>query len=184
MASFKDMMEKRVSDGLSRVYPNRRKYSIYNNEYYFCNHTCTVFCRRNGIFIDLDEYVFQELLRSYGRELKNNLHHGRYTISYNTEVSSEDGADCFIDLFEDKKSPVPEDEFFCSEYRERISSVIDRLKPIQERVIRGIYFEQKTEAEMAELLGTSQANVHYHKAKALEMLKGYFEELEPEDLEL
>ena len=182
--SFKSIMEKRISTGLSKIYPDRACFNLFTDEYYFSNATCTVFMCSTNSFVELEPDIFKELINSYWREEQNDLHHSKYTVSYNRAVTSEDGADNFIDLQEDEDSPIPENEFFIHELKSKYADTIDRLCPIQSQIIRGIYFQQRTENEMAAILGKTQANIHYHKIKALEKLRYYFERLEPEDLEL
>lgn len=92
--------------------------------------------------------------------------------------------DSFLDLQEDEDSPIPENEFFVHELKSKYADTIDRLCTIQAEVIRGIYFEQRTEMDIAKALNKTQANIHYHKIKALEKLRKIIERLEPEELEL
>ncbi len=182
--SFKSIMNKRIADGLSKIYPGRASYNLLTSDYYFCNETCTVYICSNHTFMDLDPGIFKELKNSYWNEVRNDLHHAFYTISYNRGVSSDDGSDSFLDLQEDENSPIPEEEYFANELKNKYFEFINMLSPIQSQVIRGIYFQQRTEAEMAMLLGKTQANIHYHKIKALEKLRKCMERLEPDELEL
>lgn len=181
--SFKSIMKKRIADGLSKIYPGRASYNLLTSDYYFCNETCTVYICSNHTFMDLDPEIFKELKNSYWNEVRNDLYHAFYTISYNRGVSSEDGSDSFLDLQEDENSPVPEEEYFIHDMKSKYAAIIDMLSPIQAQIIRGIYFYQKTEAEMAVSLGKTQANIHYHKVRALKILRSCFERLEPEELE-
>lgn len=182
--SFKSIMKKRIADGLSKIYPDRASYNLLTNDYFFCNQTCTVYICATDSFIELDPEIFKELINSYWREEQNDIHHSAHTISYNKDVLLEDGSDCFLDLQEDVNSPVPENEYFANIVKNKYSDFIDMLSPIQSKIIRGIFFQRLTEAEMAMLLGKTQSNIHYHKVKSLEKLKKYMERLEPEELEL
>ena len=182
--SFSSIMKKRISNGLSKVQSDRASYNLLTADYFFCNKTCTVYICATDSFIELDPEIYKELINSYWTEVRNDLHHSKHTISYNREISSDDGSDSFLDLQEDENSPVPENEFFIHELKSKYDDIVDTLCPIQAQIIRGIYFQQRTEAEMSKLLGKTQANIHYHKVRALKALKKIMERIEPEELEL
>lgn len=176
--SFKSDMEYRIRKGLSKIYPDRASYYLLTKDYFFCNQTCTVYICAEDVYSELTPEIFKELINSYWTEERNDLHHAFHTISYNQAIPSDSDGDTFLDQMEDINSPVPEREYFLNDIRNRYSSVLDNLTPIQKTVVHGIYFEQKTELDIAKALGKTQANIHYHKIKALGTLRKLFSENE------
>lgn len=87
---------------------------------------------------------------------------------YNIEKAPELGADdenLEFTIF----SPEPE-----MSRVERLHAAIDKLKPSQKELIKAIFFEGKTQKEMAEILGINQSNVSRQLNTALKKLKKYF----------
>lgn len=169
--SFKAKIEERINGGLSKVYPKRIAYSLLIGDYIFFNHTCTVYIRSVKTYVDMEPELFQELLQSYWNESKNNLYHKENTVSYNNETVNEEGSVTeFFNLFEDENAEKPEEEFFDHHFSDNMNAVIDMLTPVQAKIIRGYYFEKRTEKEISEALQISQQRVHYQKAVALNRL--------------
>ncbi len=175
--SFKSEMRHRINQGLSKVYPYRAIYYFHCNAYSFCNHTCTIYVKHTGTYLDLDESVFQELLRSYWNEKKNDKQYTDNTLSYDKELETEKDKLNFFDTFENKNSPAPEKEYIKTDSKEKIKELINKLPGIQSDIIKGIYLEYKTESDMAKRLNKSQADIHYHKIKALKKLSELIEDV-------
>ena len=94
-------------------------------------------------------------------------------ISIDRERRESDPRPEFID-YEKIKSKHKEN--LPLEFRVRIAEAIDKLTEVQKQVVNGIFYEEHTQEEVGETIGTSQRQVSRIKQKLLEELKGHLEE--------
>lgn len=166
----------RIESGLSKCIPGRKNFVYFFDEYAFFVESCTVYICATHSFFDLSVEIFSELLHSYWNEIGNDRYHHRNYISKEILTKDESGTSIFED-FPDTKSLSPESACLIKERNQKLLKQVESLKPNKRGVIKDIYFNYKTEKDVAEKNGTSQANVHYLKAAALkDLAKNYIPE--------
>ena len=174
------MYRSRIESGLSQCIPGRKNYIYFADEYAFFIASCTVYIYATHSFFDLSVEIFSELIHSYWNEHGNDRYHHRFCMSKEVLAKDENGTSYFED-FPDTKSESPEKACLIKDRNQRLLKRVESLKPNKRGVIKDIYFNYKTEKDVAEKNGTSQANVHYLKAAALkDLAKNYIPEDEME----
>ena len=174
------MYRSRIESGLSQCIPGHKNYVYFFDEYAFFVASCTVYIYALHSFTDLSKDIFDELIHSYWNEHGNDRYHHRNYISKEILAKDENGTSIFED-FPDTKSVSPESACLIKERNQKLLKHVDSLKPKKREVVKDIYFNYKTEKDVAEKNGTSQADVHYLKAAALkDLAKNYIPEDEME----
>ena len=166
-----EMMMERIDSGLSRLYPERGHYSLYDitHQYILVNYACAI------VFMDTKE-VFDMKLSDFRRFMTDNHEEVIRELSYNNNTYSydrcikKDSDNTFLDCIPDNHAKRPAGEAIKSYTTESLMAYMDGLSSLQKRIIEGIYFKYKTETKMAVELGMSQSNVHHYKEKALQKL--------------
>ncbi len=171
MSGFKQMMEYRIRTGKSTLYPDRSVYYCLTEEYYFCNHTCTVYIVNNHKIMDLPEEIFQELLNGYWREEKNELRNTRDTYSYNNHLFVDSLEEEYIQTLPDPKKPASEIVYLRQLDKERLLNLLRSLSDLQATVLYRFFYEQKTEREIAKTLNRSTSTIHTAKIRGLRKLR-------------
>ncbi len=122
--------------------------------------------------------VTYEVYKAYYQEYE----HERYLK--NKSIKHEHSLEQFIEtgvsiefIYLDSITPI-EDEVVKSEQLGYLHCCLDKLSKEEQKIIRGIFFEEKTEKELAQQLGISASSVGYRKRKILKVLllemKGYY----------
>jgi RNA polymerase sigma factor (sigma-70 family) len=83
----------------------------------------------------------------------------------------------FGEVFADKRSIDPAAAFWKTERRTKLDQAIDRLPELEKTVIGWHFFEQRSQTEIANLLGVSDATVSRAKRDALKKLKQFLPEV-------
>ncbi len=96
----------------------------------------------------------------YGRQAKNSV------VSLDTLKDSG--------YEEEDVKQDPELNFIAEEERRELYAAIKHLTPRQQKLVRFIYFEEKTQEEVAVILGISQQAVSKALGKILAELKSFF----------
>ena len=121
--------------------------------------------------------VTYEVYKAYYQEYE----HERYLK--NKSIKHERSLEQFIETgvsikFSCLDSITPiEDEVVKSEQLSYLHCCLDKLSKEEQNIVRGIFFEEKTEKELAQQLGISASSLGYRKRKILKALllemKGY-----------
>ncbi len=96
-------------------------------------------------------------------------------VSIDRERRESDPRPEFIDY---EKIKGKHDENLPLEFRVRIAEAIDNLTEVQKQVVNGIFYEDRTQTEVGEEIGTSQRQVSRIKYRLLDELKDYLREEE------
>lgn len=91
-------------------------------------------------------------------------------VSIDRERRESDPRPEYIDY---EKIKGKHDENLPLEFRVRIAEAIDKLTEVQKQVVNGIFYEDRTQAEIGEDIGTSQRQVSRIKYRVLDELKDY-----------
>lgn len=83
----------------------------------------------------------------------------------------------FGEVFADKRAIDPAVAFWKAERRTKLDQAIDRLPELEKTVIGWHFFEQRSQTEIANLLGVSDATVSRAKRDALKKLKQFLPEV-------
>jgi len=75
------------------------------------------------------------------------------------------------------------EEDFPIEYKIKIAEAINTLSEVQQQVIKGLFYEDKTQTAVGDEIGTSQRQVSRIKGRLMEEIKGYLDEEMGEELE-
>ena len=116
----------------------------------------------NGIMVEVTKEVYYAMFNSY----RKSLHQKELTmISLDSAYNGRSLHECFS---------VPSDpiqEIYKAFLKEIIWAKIKCLDETEKAIIVGIFYENKTEAEVGSCLGMSQQLIHYKKVKIIEKLK-------------
>ncbi|MBS3813624.1 sigma-70 family RNA polymerase sigma factor, partial [Candidatus Bipolaricaulota bacterium] len=94
-------------------------------------------------------------------------------VSIDRERRKSDPRPEYIDY---EKIKGKHDENLPLEFRVRIAEAIDNLTEVQKHVVNGIFYEDRTQEDVGEEIGTSQRQVSRIKYKLLDELKDYLQE--------
>lgn len=181
------LIAQRIEKGLTKIYPERGHYSKYDftHQYIYVNYSCTIIVIKTREFFDVEPEEFKKLMTNDTDEAESYLGYRKHVRSYD-EYISEGSDTAFLDMIVDENALKPASETLRRDIIEQIHDIIDFLTPVQKKVITEIYLHWKTEKEVSEELGMTQANIHHHKIRALQELKRLLVKngIEPEDFEL
>ncbi len=168
--NFQKEMQRRIQSGESRIYPNRNNQFYFYEQYYFCNHTCTIYIVDIKTFVDPGEEIFVDYLRNVWREEKQDERFYKKTISYNNTIFSDEETE-LTEIIKATDGTHPESIYENKMLSDKIKKALLDLTEDQRRIIIGLFFEEKTELELAKLMNKRQQTIHYHKVNALRKLE-------------
>ncbi len=177
--SIKKAYEERIASGLSKYIPGRSRKTHSYDGYCFFPGSCTIYFTNEQRFEEIPEHIFDEMLRSYWREEKNDKKHERKICSV-YDFFDDDPRDTLYDITPDPNAAIPECEYLVKERSTALRDCVSHLTPARQDIINGIYFGQKTEKEVAAERGTSQSCVNIIKQSALRELAKEYEDMEVE----
>ena len=130
----------------------------------------------NGKPIEVTEELYTYYMRSEWRNQYRDvkLKNGRIIIDNdNSTMTFEGSKEVSLDSLLEQGAQIPDtsepfDEVFIR--NTWLYGALDKLLPRDRYIITQLYFEQKTEAELAKMLGVSQAFIHKKKTKILAKL--------------
>ena len=169
--------KERICSGAIQYIPGRKTYYWPTDEYIFFIGSCTVFVKNDKSFIDLPKEIFTEMVQSYWNEAKNDQKHKYYTISEDAVLGDDSDATIY-DITPDLKAISPERAALLRERSKELGECVSQLNQKRQDVINGLFFDHKTEKQLAEENGSSQQNIHSSKKTALKELARMYEELE------
>lgn len=92
------------------------------------------------------------------------------TISLDTPLNDETDL-TICDTIEDERAATAFDNVERSLMGDFVNSMVDKLKPLHKYVIRGLFYENKTQRELAECLGVNPSYIGSIKSTALNTLR-------------
>lgn len=141
---------------------------FYNGKYY---------AKVNGNMIEISKDVARVMHNTYrsGKPKKIVRRNGKgeivekinREIPYSIHTDSE--TDLCIETMPDPYCNVEEEALCCMQYIE-LHGAIEELHDKEKILIKGIYFEDKTQKEMSEILGITQQAVAYRQKKILKKM--------------
>ena len=169
--------KERISSGASQYIPGRKTYYWPTDEYIFFIGSNTVFVKNEHCFIELSDDVFTTMINSYWRESKSDQTHDHYPLPEDS-ILGDDAKETIYDITPDLKTFSPEKAYLIKERSKELSECVSQLNQKRQDVINGLFFDHKTEKQLAEENGSSQQNIHSAKKTALKELARMYEELE------
>ena len=130
----------------------------------------------NGKPIEVTEELYTYYMRSEWRNQYRDvkLKNGRIIVDNdNSTMTFEGSKEVSLDSLLEQGVQIPDTaEPFDEVYIRNVwlYEVLDKLSPRDRYIITQLYFEQKTETELAKELGVSQAFIHKKKVKILDKL--------------
>ncbi len=174
------IMNYRIKEGLSISYPERSVLfesfdTDYGDGYIFYNKICCVYLKRSHIYQNIEPYYFERILKNFRRsEYELNKQEKQCKKNNITLCSYEE---IYEEIYEDKKDSLPDSLILSSEKHsmsKAILNIIRELPPIQQKIIKGIYFEDKKQKDLAKELGCTQGYISMQKKEALNKIEKYF----------
>ncbi len=185
----------RIKEKLSKSYPDRAKYfegfepigdpkkRIFN--VLFLNEICCIYYKEYGMFIDFDPETFDDLFKAFRNNeyFKSDMAKSK---KYGVTVDNYADEDELKALMDDLHIDITVRDFSATQVKEVIYDALDTLSATQREIIIGLYYNEKTQADLAEELGCTQSTVSYQRVKAIKLIKQYFNDkgYEAEDFEL
>jgi len=125
--------------------------------------------------VDVTEEVYQAYYRMKNhedyierRDRENQLTH--YHALDSEEMHGED-------ILQDKKADILAG-LVAKEEREALWKALSQLKERDRELIEELYFNERTERELAEMLGVRQPAIHKRKMRILETLKSFLKKID------
>ena len=150
----------------SRTYPNRKLSYREFEEYIFFEKTCTVYLKAMRVFMDLAPEIYDDMKRFEDNERKYYERRKEDTDPIDKPING-DPEDRSLADYIPSNDFYPEEELLDAESRKQIHDAVDSLSPRRKKIIEDLYYNDKTEMEVADELGISQSAVNQQKAKAL-----------------
>ena len=118
-----------------------------------------------------EEKLIEELNKEFERQLKQDKTYHARTVSleYLNQKYGFEPAD--TSLSEDEQEIIEQQELEKEEFNEKLHEAIEKLRPRQKEIIIKIFFEEKTQIEVAKELGVTKGCISTTLARALDNLK-------------
>ena len=120
-----------------------------------------------------EEKLIEELNKEFERQLKQDKTYHARTVSleYLNQKYGFEPAD--TSLSEDEQEIIEQQELKKEEFNEKLHEAIEKLRPRQKEIIIKIFFEEKTQIEVAKELGVTKGCISTTLARALNNLRKY-----------
>lgn len=126
-------------------------------------------------YVKVDDETYAELKRIDWREEKHKKRAVQHEICFSQldieGFENHENYDEFVRL-----SESVEENVINAEMQTELQNAIDSLEQLERKIIIGIFFENKTEREVADEMGISQKTVNKYKRKILLKLKNILEQ--------
>ena len=145
-----------------------------NNKYYL---------NISGNPVEVTEELYTYFMRSEWREWYRDVKQKQGNIivdNDNSKISFEGGREVSLDNLLEKGAQIPDkSEAFDEVYIRKVwlHSALDKLSLRDKYIVTQLFFEQKTETEVAKEIGVSQAFIHKKKVRILDKLHKLLGEL-------
>lgn len=120
-----------------------------------------------------EEKLIEELNKEFERQLKQDKTYHARTVSleYLNQKYGFELAD--TSLSEDEIELIEQQELEKEEFNEKLHEAIEKLRPRQKEIVIKIFFEEKTQIEVAKELGVIKGCISTTLARALDNLRKY-----------
>lgn len=115
-------------------------------------------------------YLYKSCLHRIYRLRNVNKHN---ELSLDNEIPGGDG-ETFLDTLESQELN-PEQQMLADEKEETIQHILQQLPPDDYTIINGLFYENLTQSEVAEMLGRSQSYVAKQQTRIFSKLRKEFE---------
>ena len=120
-----------------------------------------------------EEKLIEELNKEFERQLKQDKTYHARTVSleYLNQKYGFELAD--TSLSEDEQEIIEQQELEKEDFNEKLHEAIEKLRPRQKEIVIKIFFEEKTQIEVAKELGVTKGCISTTLARALDNLRKY-----------
>lgn len=122
---------------------------------------------QGGKVVEVSEEVYRAIKQPQWREKK------RQIVRQKKEVSLEALEEKGNTLYEDREQASIEETIIRNIVREQLMKAFAKLSNEERLIIYGLYFDEKSEREIARMMGLSQAAIHKRRNRILEKLKKF-----------
>lgn len=122
---------------------------------------------QGGKVVEVSEEVYRAIKQPQWREKK------RQIVRQKKEVSLEALEEKGNTLYEDREQASIEETIIRNIVREQLMKAFAKLSNEERLIIYGLYFDEKSEREIARMMGISQAAIHKRRNRILEKLKKF-----------
>ena len=122
---------------------------------------------QGGKVVEVSEEVYRAIKQPQWREKK------RQIVRQKKEVSLEALEEKGNILYEDRNQASIEETIIRNIVREQLMKAFAKLSNEERLIIYGLYFDEKSEREVARMMGISQAAIHKRRNCILEKLKKF-----------
>lgn len=122
---------------------------------------------QGGKVVEVSEEVYRAIKQPQWREKK------RQIVRQKKEVSLEALEEKGNILYEDRNQASIEETIIRNIVREQLMKAFAKLSNEERLIIYGLYFDEKSEREVARMMGISQAAIHKRRNRILEKLKKF-----------
>ena len=122
--------------------------------------------------VPVTKEVYDEFRRGIWRIEKSDLKYITHTYPMSCLIGDDDDSEDEFHEYEDTNFNLEEiisTEFVLSKLREGVKE----LSPIERRIVYYLFFEERSEKEVAEIFSISQQAIHKRKIKILKKLKNF-----------
>jgi len=122
---------------------------------------------QGGKVVEVSEEVYRAIKQPQWREKK------RQIVRQKKEVSLEALEEKGNILYEDRDQASIEETIIRNIVCEQLMKAFAKLSNEERLIIYGLYFDEKSEREVARMMGISQAAIHKRRNRILEKLKKF-----------
>ena len=152
-----------------------------NEDYFFSTKDHRILIKHSQQWIKVDPEIFTKMERACWNTSYSDNQYSKHTISLDKPASENDeSTSTHLDMLPAPSTFEPETAFNENFRSELLHSAIKDLCAVQQQIIHGLFFDDLTERDLAEMLGVTQPAIHHHKKKALQHMREYLEEAEYE----
>lgn len=123
--------------------------------------------------VEVSDEIYKNFNRTSWNISDNDKSFFKHEIQFSSLYENTDNIERFSE-FLDKRDSV-EDIIAYRLENERLHKCLSKLKDEEKQIIDMLYFENKTERQVAEILKTTQQNLHKKKLRILRKIKIFLE---------
>lgn len=129
----------------------------------------------DGTQVEVTTQVYQEYYRPQWREEKCKQRDAKRLLSSDYEYGSGEGDTTTMQDYMADPKPTPEERYIKEEENKLLQEALSILSEEKRALIKALYYDEKSERDVAEETGIARTTLNYQRKKALKEMRQYME---------
>lgn len=127
----------------------------------------------DGTQVEVTTQVYQEYYRPQWREEKCKQRDAKRLLSSDYEYGNSDGDSTTMHDYIVDPKPTPEELYIKEEENKLLQEALSILSEEKRALIEALFYEEKSERDIAAETGVARTTLNYQRKKALEEMRDY-----------